>query len=55
MTDFSSYIDGMLAISGMLATLVLGGWTVISQSDTMSASQTLDGESGNFEPVKKAA
>jgi len=37
MMDFSSFVDGGLAILGTVASILLAGWTITSHSNTVSA------------------
>ena len=39
MMDFSSFVDGTLAILGMAAVVMMAGWTLTSHSSTVSAPE----------------
>jgi len=39
MMDFSSFVDGTLALLGMAAVVMMAGWTITSHSSTVSAPE----------------
>ncbi len=57
MMDMSSFVDGTLAILGMVAVIMMAGLTVSSQSSTVSAPERayLDQHARDHGLPKKAA
>jgi hypothetical protein len=57
MMDLSSFVDGSLAILGMVAVILLAGWTLMSHSSTVSApgNASLAHRAFDRKQLKKAA
>jgi hypothetical protein len=57
MMDLSSFVDGGLAILGMVASILLAGWTITAHSSTVSAPERahLDQRARDHGWPKKAA
>jgi hypothetical protein len=57
MMDFSSFVDGTLAILGMAAVVMMAVWTLMSHSSTVSAPERahLDQRARDHGWPKKAA
>ena len=56
MMDMSSFVDGGLAILGMVTSILLAGWTITSHSSTVSAptNANLDHRAFDQEQLKAA-
>ena len=57
MMDFSSFVDGGMAILGVVASILLAGGTITSHSSTVSAPEParLDQRARDHGRLKKAA
>ena len=56
MMDFSSFVDGTLALLGMAAVVMMAVWTLTSHSSTVSAPENANRDHRSFdqEQLKKA-